>query len=309
MRRLLSVWGMLFLLALGMMAQNKVVERSAKKAPDWLNTAVEGHLVVTVTANSLAEAQTKALSEVTERIILSVASNVSVSQKNVSSESVVNGEVDSRDEFSRVAKLRSANLPFLKGISQTKINGVYWVHYRNKSTGKEYYEYSVKYPYSILEQRRLQSQFEDLDSEKKADYDKLEANINQLTAVEEIKAAITQLASLREFFIDDVRIAQVDGLTKRYKQLYDALTLSGEFIQKGKYRCQLLLNGKPIKVAKLPTVTSNCASQIDVRPSNGAFLISYDDIDCLPEEENFLSIQLRVEGKKLEHKAYLSDAK
>ena len=54
MKRL--IW-MIFitLLAAGVAAQTKVVERSAKKVPGWLNTAVEDYLVVSVTAGSLAE--------------------------------------------------------------------------------------------------------------------------------------------------------------------------------------------------------------------------------------------------------------
>ena len=75
------------------LAQDKVVERSAKKTPEWLNQANDGAFVVTVTASSLADAQVKAMTEVTERIILSVASNVSVSQRNESSEVVENGSV------------------------------------------------------------------------------------------------------------------------------------------------------------------------------------------------------------------------
>ena len=68
MKRL--IW-MIFitLLAAGVAAQTKVVERSAKKVPGWLNTAGEDYLVVSVTAGSLAEGQTKALTEITERII------------------------------------------------------------------------------------------------------------------------------------------------------------------------------------------------------------------------------------------------
>lgn len=98
MKRL--IW-MIFitLLAAGVAAQTKVVERSAKKVPGWLNTAVEDYLVVSVTAGSLAEGQTKALTEITERIIQSVASNVTVSKKNTLSEVNVNGNIESSDAF------------------------------------------------------------------------------------------------------------------------------------------------------------------------------------------------------------------
>lgn len=71
----------LCLLAIASNAQTKVIERSAKKLPAWMNTAVDDYLIVSVTANSLAEAQAKVMDEITERIIRAVASNVTVEQK------------------------------------------------------------------------------------------------------------------------------------------------------------------------------------------------------------------------------------
>ena len=78
---------------------------------------MEDYLVVSVTAGSLAEGQTKALTEITERIIQSVASNVTVSKKNTLSEVNVNGIIESSDAFTQISRIKSANLPFLKGIS------------------------------------------------------------------------------------------------------------------------------------------------------------------------------------------------
>ena len=140
MKRLITLACMI-LAIVTIYAQNKVVESSAKKVPAWLGTAVEGKLVVSVTAPTLAQAQVKAMNEVTERIILSVASNVSVTQRNVASETVTNDGIESRDEYNRIAKMKSANLPFLKGISQAKVEEVYWRRMRDKQTKKEFYEY------------------------------------------------------------------------------------------------------------------------------------------------------------------------
>ena len=111
MKRL--IW-MIFvtLLAAGVAAQTKVVERSAKKVPGWLNTAVEDYLVVSVTAGSLAEGQTKALTEITERIIQSVASNVTVSKKNTLSEVNVNGIIESSDAFTQISRIKVCQSSF-----------------------------------------------------------------------------------------------------------------------------------------------------------------------------------------------------
>lgn len=296
------------LLVTGIAAQTKVVEKSAKKVPEWLNTATEGYLVVSVRANSLAEGQTKALTEITERIIQSVASNVTVSKKNVLSEVNVNGSIESSDAFTQVSKIKSANLPFLKGISLSNAEEIYWEKVRDKATGKEHYDYSVKYPFSRSEQRKLIAEFEALDAEKVARYEALEQKISSIESVDEIGQAITELNTLSGYFFDDVRLSQVEGLTARYKQLYDALSLTGTFLENGKYQCQVLLDGNPVRVATKPKVTSNCAGQIGVRPADGMFVISYDAEDCLPEEENFLNISLVAGGKRLQHKAFLNEA-
>lgn len=288
-------------------AQNKVVERSAKKAPEWLNVANDRALAVTITANTLADAQVKAMAEVTERIILSVASNVSVSQENISSEVVENDNVNSRDEFTRLSKIKSANLPFLKGISPNKISGIYWQRVRDKKTGKEYYEYSVLYPYSRSEQSKLQAEFEALDREKVARYEALEKKLDNIESVEEIKAAITELDALNSYFTDDVRLQQVNGLKQRYRQLYDALAITSQFEEHGRYTCRVLLKGAPVKVSAMPTLKSNCASRLSVQPStDGTFIITYDDSDCLEDEENFIDVQLRIDNKRLTHKISLS---
>lgn len=298
----------ILLITLSVGAQTKVLEKSAKKAPEWINTAVDNYLVVTVTAPSMAEAQTKAMAEVTERIIQSVASHVSVASTNEMSEINNNGQINSQDTYIRVAKMRSANLPFLQGISYNKIAGIYWLKLQDKATKREYYEYSVKYPFSTAEQKELQEQFEVLDTEKVEQYKALEQKIDKLESIEEIHEAITQLDALMEYFFDDVRLSQTKGLKSRYQQLYEALSITGSFIEDGIYSCQILLNGKPIKSSTAPKVTSNCATLLGTRPSEDKFIITYDATDCLPEEENYLNIQFRIQGKKLEHRVYLKDA-
>lgn len=293
------------LLCSGLAAQIKVIEKSSKKIPAWLVEVNEDYLVVTVNAQTLGDAQTAALSEITQRIIQSVASHVTVSQESSLSEENVNGNIDTRSTFSHVAKMQSANLPFLKGISLSRAVDVYWQRVRDKDTGREYYDYSVLYPFSREEQQTLLAQFEALDAEQVALYEKLEKQIDNIASVDEIKGCITQLDALCEYFFDDVRLNRAKGLRDRYRQLYDALSVTGEFLGEGEYRCQVLLKGKPVAVSTLPRVTSNCAAQVEVRPSDGAFIITYDAIDCLPEEENFLDIFFRIGGKRLSHKAYL----
>lgn len=305
MKHLIAIMTLL-LMSMAAFGQTKVIERSAKKAPEWLNVATPNFLVVTVEAHSIAEAQTKAIDEVRERIILSVATNVSVKQTNTSSETVSNDAIESSDEFKRVARMRSANIPFLNGISMAKVAELYWEKKQVKASKEEYYEYSIKYPFSSIEQRRLQNEFEKVYAEKVADLEALESGIDNLESIDDIPAALAKLKALKEYFFDDVKNSEIEGLAERYKSLYNTLSVTGQFTENGKYRCVVMLNGRPIRVSKVPVVKSNCASQISVIQSEGAFIISYDATDCMPEEENYLDIKFTIEGKKIAHKAYLN---
>ena len=294
----------LALVAICAFAETKVIEKSAKKAPEWLYSATDGFIVVTVEASNLGDAQQRAIQLVTERIILSVATSVSVSQDNEISSVSTDGSVAEKESFKQVSRMKSANLPFLKGISPSKIKEIYWIKLQDKATKAEHYEYSVKYPYSKTEQLQLVDEFERLDASKNQEYETLKNKLDNIESIEEIKQGILQLNSLKEYFFDNVRLSQVNALTEQYKALYNAITLSGKLSEAGKYEIQMLLNGKPVKVATVPTVTSNCASQIKVVPSGKKFIVTYDAIDCLGDEENFINVQFRINGKRIESKFY-----
>lgn len=288
-------------------AENKIIDKSAKKTPEWLTGAADGFLVVTVEAPSIAEAQRKALDEVTERIIRSVGSNVSVDQKSEISETVTNGSVSSStDTYTRNSRIRSANLPFLKGISLSRATDIYWVKLRDKRTKAEHYEYSVKYPYSRMDQRMIQSEFEDLDAEKSAELDALEQKIDNITSLDDISAGMAACDALSEYFFDNVRASRVKALKTRYNGLYKTVGVLGAVTGQGTAECALSVNGRAVRSGLVPHVSSNCASNINVVPSDGTYRITYDTSDCLPDEDNYLTVSFRVRGKKVEHRMSLN---
>lgn len=298
------------MLSVSVSAETKVVEKSAKKAPEWLGTAADGYLIVTVEAPSLAEAQRRATSEITERIIHSVASNVTVEQSNVATETVTNGTVsESSDTYSRQSSIRTANLPFIKGISLSKAAGIYWVKLRDKKTGIEHYEYSVKYPYTRLEQQMLQADFEELDRQKMSELESLEAQVDNITAMEQIGAGIAKLDALGEYFFDKARAARVKGLRAQYNDLYKSLGVTGKIVKPGTIECALTVQGRPVSCGMSPVATSNCANNIQVSPEDGIFRVYYDTADCLDDEDNYIDVTFRIKGKKVSrHFVIKSDA-
>lgn len=288
-------------------AEDKVIEKSAKKTPEWLTGGADGFLIVTVEAPSIADAQQKALDEVTERIIRSVASNVSIDQRNEISETVTDGRVESStDTYTRSSRIRSANLPFLKGISLSKVTDVYWVKLRDKHSKAERYEYSVKYPYSRMDQRMLQAEFEELDSEKAAELDALQQQLDNITSLDDISAGISGCDALAEYFVDNVRAAKVKSLKARYNDLYKTIGILGAVTGNGTAECALSINGRAVRCGLVPTVSSNCASNINVTPTDGTYRITYDTSDCLPDEENYITVTFRIRGKRIEHRMSLN---
>ena len=288
-------------------AEDKVIDKSAKRVPEWLTGPAEGFLVVTVDAPSISKAQKLALDEVTERILRSVASNVSIEQRNEISETAVDGSVaSSNDSFTLTSRIKSANLPFLKGISLSKATDVYWVRLRDKKTGAERYEYSVKYPFSRMDQRMLQAEFEELEAEKEAELDELERQADNITSLDDISAGLAGCDALAEYFVDNVRAAKVKSLKTRYNNMYKAIGILGTVTGKGTAECALCINGRAVRCGLMPAVTSNCASDINVTPSDGMYRITYDTSDCLPDEENYITVTFRVRGKRIEHRMSLN---
>ncbi|WP_302591627.1 plethodontid receptivity factor PRF [uncultured Muribaculum sp.] len=282
--------------------KTKVVERSAKKAPEWLMSATDGFMVVTVEAPSIAEAQTRALNELTERILQSVASNVTLEQGNTASEEYRNGSIESTDIYTRTSRIRAANMPFLKGVSLSKAQDLYWVKLLDKETGTEHYEYSVKYPYTRMDQRMLQAEFEELDSSKQGELRDLEGFIDTFTSIDDIRSAITRLDALEEYFVDNVRGTRVKGLRARYRDLYKSLGITGSIVSSGMIRCGLTVGGRTVRSSVAPTATSNCASDISVTPHDGVFKVEFDTSDCLPDEENYVTVAFRINGRRIERR-------
>ncbi len=308
MKKILSMVCLVLLTAGVALAQTKVVDKSSRKAPDWLTTAPDGYIIASVTANSLGEAQAKIHQELLERVIAEIATNVSVKTNNTVSEEYVDGDIKSNDKFVRNTKMNTANLPFLKNISTTDVEDVYWVKIEDKKTKAQHYEYTVKYPFSVFTRQSLVREFEKIDNEKNAQYKALVDKLNNIESIDDIKDAINQIEALEAYFFDEVRLEEARSLKQRYKDLYNTISIAGSFIGKGQYQCQVLVNGFPVKASVQPRVSSNCAGRLSVKPNDGAFIVSYDAADCLPDEENTLKMTFNINGKRYDHEAFLTES-
>lgn len=141
----------------------QIVERSAKKRPEWYGTTRQGFLVVTGVDSDLQKAQQKTLNEVKLQILQSVAQNVTYSNEMMTELLTQNQDVQTTTSFREQGTTRVANLPFLTGITLSRAADSYWELQRDKQSGEMQYAFCLLYPYSDADYQELKAQFDELE--------------------------------------------------------------------------------------------------------------------------------------------------
>lgn len=298
-------------LSFGSFAQFKVVEKSTKKAPAWYQQMVADYLIVSAHEPTLEEAQAACLQEVKKQIIQAVAQNITFSESSILSQKLEGDDItEFVDIYSSNTNVKAATVPFIQGISLSKVEDFYWEKLQNKKTKEIYYNYSIKYPFSQLELKKLVRDFEKRDKQYEAQLTELEEHLDNIESLEDIQASITKIAPLKEYFFDNMRRQRTQALEKSYRELYDMISIQGSNVEVGEYICQLILKGKPIAIATMPKLKSDCASQLSARSAdNGKEIhILYNADDCLETEENAVEATFRIGGKAVSHKFYIDVA-
>ncbi len=293
--------------ALSVVAETKTVQRSSKKAPEWVGNVADGYLIVSVRSKNLAEAQDDALRKIRESIISAVAANVTIKERSASSEIYHNGDIESVDKFTKETAVNAANLPYLKDITLSKAEDVYWEKKVDKATKEEFYDYAVKYPFSSSERRKLVREFEELDAKNEAELNQLEEGFASVASSAAISESFGKLEALQKYFFDDIRASKVKSLQQRYKELPKEVTAYGEFVAPGVLVCGLQLNGNRFSVPSIRNIKTNCARIVSTTPDEGQFRIEFDYADCLPDEVNTIMLEFAFNNRRLNHTFHLAE--
>lgn len=289
-------------------AQFKVIEKSAKKAPAWYQQMAEDYLIVSAHEPTIEGAQAACLLEIKKQIIQAVAQNIDFAESSNLSQKLGNDEItEFVDTYSSSTDVKAATVPFVQGISLSKAEDFYWEKLRNKNTKDEYYNYSVKYPFTRLELKKLVKDFETRDKSYENQLAELENHLNDVASVEDIQASILKIAPLEAYFFDSMRKKRASTLRESYRQLYHMISIQGTSIRMGEYECRLWLQGRPIAISAMPKLKSNCASELSARSEEGGKVVRilYNASDCLETEENFVDATFRINAQPVSHKFYI----
>lgn len=275
-------------------AEKKVVERSSKSVPEWIARHPVDHLVVVAEGNTMQEAQQRAELELLRKVISAVA--VNVEGKIVTQSSV--GPDGESDTMHSGMKARLAQLPFVSDITLARCTDTYWQRSSDKSAGSIYELYAL-YPFDTATRTRMTDSYERYDAEMEETLRSLENDLPTLADYEGISSAEGKLEGLTEWFPDKPRRARAVNTLEQYRRIKENLSLVAEDAGSGKCHVMVLRGDNVFHVNGRLEVTSECASRITVRPDGDGWSVTYNDEDCLPDEDNTLQLSLRVPGLRL----------
>ncbi len=267
----------------------KVVERSSKKAPEWVNHHPGGYLVAIASAPTLQEAQCRVEQELLRKVMSAIA--VNVEGETLSDAGVEEGR--EWDNFYSRLSVRAAQLPFVSDISLAKSKDTYWEHSHDKSSGKDNYDLYVLYPFGSSARQKLINDYEAYDSKMEDTLKSLESGLQDAGSYEEISQAEGELEGLMKWFPDLQRRKRAEKTLETYRKIKSSLSLVGEIVGKGKCRVRVMRGDKVFKVEGRLEVSSNCATKIAVRPESEGWIVTFNTDDCLEDEDNVLKISLR----------------
>ena len=280
------------LTSLSIYGEQKVMERSAKKAPDWVMQHPEGFLVAIATGETMQDAQNRVEQELLRKVMSSIAVNV---EGETRTDSGVEEDKE-WDNFYSNLSVRVAQLPFVTDISLAKCKDTYWVHTFDKSDSKDSYQMYVLYPFDSSTRQKLIGEYNAYDLKMEASLNKLESDLDELKEFSSIVEAEGELEGLKEWFPDMQRRKRAEKTLEQYRSVKRSLAIVGEIIANGKCSVRVMRGNSIFHIPGRLEATSNCASKIAVVPDNDGWIVTFNTEDCLDDEDNTLKISLKGAG-------------
>ncbi len=295
-----------FILSIPCMAKIKVTQKSVKKPPVWVNTTQTDYIITSAIEGDIERAKNACIDQVRKYIIDAVAQNVKSTSENDITQETVNNEITRfLDKYHYSSKTQSANLPYLTGISASKIEDSYWEKREDSDTKEVSFLYCIKYPFPRLELKKLVYEFTKKDAEMNDKLASLEKAYQHIHSVEQIGEAISALTGLADYFFDDIRKKSAQRLQQNYRELYKQIGIREIANELGDYAFALVLRGKPITTSQLPVLKSETLTQLRVEQKDSIWRVRYNYETCSASEENSGTIGFRLGGHPLNHRFYV----
>lgn len=295
------VTGLMLLLTLTGLGQEKVLERSAKQAPAWIGTTEREYIIVSAEETTLDAAKSRCLNDIRQAIVSAVCVNIQSAETLSEQQIERNGETDLYRRYESQLRSVAGRLPFITGISLSE-GETYWERRYVKREKRSYFICHVRYPFPTMQRNALIAEFLQQDRAQYGKYLELRERFDTFTRVEEIDRAITELEPLISYFFDDMRRDEAQALQRNYRKLYGMISTETCGNELGEHLFCFLLNGRRVTTSRKPTVRSQWATDIVVtEQDDGLYRVNYDYEMCPDEGENRIELIYLLGGQAVRH--------
>ncbi len=279
-------------------AQYKVLEKSQRKKPNWVNATIEDFIIVTGRGKTLDEAKQQVIPLVRNEIMNSVAVYVKSKSETTIENENKNNVINTIERFKNTSTIETADIPSLKGLSLNKVSEYYWEKLKDKQTKEITFVYHIMYPFSKAELQKLLNEFNKKEQEMTDKLNNIINNIDKISSIEEISTNIKKLKTLEEYFIDHRKEKAQLGITQ-LKQMLKSIEITTIENQLGELKYGLKIGSKFYSTSQKPRFkNSECVTITDRISKGHVQTIKYDYEDCMEDEKNSISVKYRYGNNK-----------
>ncbi len=291
--------------ALNSFSQEKVIDKSKRKRPDWVHSTQKDYIITTGRGKTIDEAKDNVVTEIQNEIVNSVAIYVK-SESEISIENInKNNVINTIEKFKNKSTVQTADIPSLKGISLTKVDDYYWEKIQDKRTKEITVAYHVKYPYSEAELQKLISEFNKKDQEMTSKLNDIVNNIDKIESIEEITTNIKELQHLLDYFIDMQRKEKTKMGIARLKEMIKSIELVPIENDLGTLKYAFKIGEKFYSSSKKPKYRNSECVTITSKTSEGyEQIIKYSYEDCMEDEKNQITVKYKFGNSRLDKTFY-----
>jgi len=284
------------------LSQDKVIEKSGKQ-PKWVNNLEKDYIITVGSGATSQEAQQNALTMVKERIVSSVAENVKAKTELKKEEANYNNNISVfLEKFASQTTTESGKVPFLQGISLSKVQEFYWEKLQRKDKSV-FFNYHIKYPFPEMELNKLVYDYKTRDAELTKQLEDLIAQTETVESVEQVEKNIGELKVLIDYFMDGRKNQAELGITK-YQSLLASIELVEVESNLGELKYALRLGTRTISTVKKPITKSECARITSTINNQSNWLVKYDYANCYEDPENNILVKYRFGNSDVQKKFY-----
>jgi len=284
------------------MSQDKIIEKSGKQ-PKWVNNLERDYIITVGSGATSQEAQQNALTMVKERIVSSVAENVKAKTELKKEEANYNNNISVfLEKFASQTTTESGKVPFLQGISLSKVQEFYWEKLQRKDRSV-FFNYHIKYPFPEMELNKLVYDYKTRDAELTKQLEDLIAQTETVESVEQVEKNIGELKVLIDYFMDGRKNQAELGITK-YQSLLASIELVEVESNLGELKYALRLGTRTISTVKKPITKSECARVTSTINNQTNWLVKYDYANCYEDPENNILVKYRFGNSDVQKKFY-----